>query len=384
MAGCTIGATSAASFSGMSKKTSEIYARALQEGTPIYGLGLTAGVFAEVSTIELDAFDSVVITEADLDADLAGAVDTQSVSEDGEPALVEHPDWTDKLMADVNDYLIVRSEPNRKSNIIGKMLRGDVANVVGYNEDRSWIEITSGNVHGWVKASYCVVGDAAYDLSLEDCLTYATVTNSNVRLRSGPGTDQAIVKGLSKGTRLIVLTDATQHDGWVTVKYGGKPAYVSADYVNVAVEYDVALTVAEEAQALIDARAASGDGIATATRDQRETVIARNDEATILGALVQVESGAESYECKLAVASVVMNRVKSGRYPNTISDVVYQRGQFSTARIAGIISKGVMQSCMDAANEAISGVDNTDGAIGFGYASSGREGVVYGKQVFFK
>ena len=105
---------------------------------------------------------------------------------------------------------------------------------------------------------------------------------------------------------------------------------------------------------------------------------------TILGALIQLEAGNECYDGQVAVGAVVMNRVRSGSYPNSISDVVYQRGQFSVRdRVAGVAAGGVRPSWLQAAQQAINGTDNTGGALQFAPVSSGRGGVVIGNHVFY-
>ena len=50
-----------------------------------------------------------------------------------------------------------------------------------------------------------------------------------------------------------------------------------------------------------------------------------DEELDLLSRLVQAEGGIESYECKLAIASVVMNRIKSEEFPDTMEEVIYQR-----------------------------------------------------------
>lgn len=51
-----------------------------------------------------------------------------------------------------------------------------------------------------------------------------------------------------------------------------------------------------------------------------------------LSAIVYAESGNQSHKGKVAVANVVLNRVKSRKYPNSIKKVIYQKGQFTPAR----------------------------------------------------
>lgn len=80
-----------------------------------------------------------------------------------------------------------------------------------------------------------------------------------------------------------------------------------------------------------------------------------------------------------------MNRVRSGGYagiPFPVSSI--RAASFSTASsVQGVIASGVSGSCMQAAQEAINGSDNTGGCVSFRRASSGRAGVVIGNHVFF-
>ena len=101
--------------------------------------------------------------------------------------------------------------------------------------------------------------------------------------------------------------------------------------------------------------------------------------------MIQCEAGGECYEGQLAVGAVVMNRVRAG-YAGSISGVIYQSGQFTPATngtMASVLANGVSGSCIQAAQEAISGVDNVNGATSFRNAGSGIPGIVIGNQVFF-
>lgn len=80
-----------------------------------------------------------------------------------------------------------------------------------------------------------------------------------------------------------------------------------------------------------------------------------------------------------------MNRVRSGGYPNTISEVIYASGQFPPARNGAVerkIEKGVKASCLQAAQEAISGVSNVGTATHFRRAGN-HDGIVVGSHVFW-
>ena len=82
-------------------------------------------------------------------------------------------------------------------------------------------------------------------------------------------------------------------------------------------------------------------------------------ERELLAALIYCEAGGESYEGQKAVGSVVMNRVYSSYFPNTISGVIYDSGQFTpvrSGRLALVLAnKTYTDSCVKAANEVIAG-----------------------------
>jgi len=89
------------------------------------------------------------------------------------------------------------------------------------------------------------------------------------------------------------------------------------------------------------------------------------DELALLAKLVQVEAGNESYEGKLAVASVVMNRVSSDNFPDTVKDVIYAPHQFPPAT-NGLLDKAkASEDCIKAAKAALSGENNVPGAVYF-------------------
>lgn len=115
------------------------------------------------------------------------------------------------------------------------------------------------------------------------------------------------------------------------------------------------------------------------------TVSANASDLAMLAALVECESGGESYEGQWAVASVVVNRVRSARYPNTVSGVIYQSGQFSpvaSGRFAVVLARGARASCVKAAQTALSGSTNIN-ALSFCSASYGVPGTVIGNHVFY-
>ena len=87
-----------------------------------------------------------------------------------------------------------------------------------------------------------------------------------------------------------------------------------------------------------------------------------NNNVNLLARLINGEARGESYTGQVAVGAVVLNRVRSSSFPNTISGVIYQPGAF-TAVSDGQINKPVVQSCVNAARDAMNGWDPSGGAL---------------------
>ena len=109
-------------------------------------------------------------------------------------------------------------------------------------------------------------------------------------------------------------------------------------------------------------------------------------DVAMLAALIQCEAGGESYEGKLAVGSVVMNRVDSSYFPDTVVGVIYQSGQFSpvaSGRFAVVLSSGADASCVQAATEVLAGT-RTLNCLYFRRNNGLINGTVIGNHVFYK
>lgn len=304
----------------------------------------------------------------------------------GETEEAGNEEWQNRLMADVDEFLYVRAGGDENAEVVGKLYNGAVAEIVEVGD--AWTHIISGNVDGYVKNDYCVTGEDAFAYAVENVETKAEIQTDGLRVRSEADEDGKILTAVSTGTTLTVDTAAETDDKWVAVKYGDSTAYVSADYVTTDLALGEAVTIEEEKAALAkkaaeEAKAAQVSGTQTV---QKESVAASVDEVTLLAALIQCEAGNEIYEGQLAVGAVVMNRVRSGRYPGSVSGVIYEGGQFTPAgsgAVASVAANGPKASCIQAAQEALAGADNTGGATSFRRASSGMAGVVIGNHVFF-
>ena len=104
--------------------------------------------------------------------------------------------------------------------------------------------------------------------------------------------------------------------------------------------------------------------IKSTTQQKREVISITSDEMLLLSKLVTGEARGESYEGQVAVAAVVINRVKDSRFPNSIKDVIYQKNAFSVVK-DGSINMQPTENAYKAAEEALYGLDPTDKAIYF-------------------
>ena len=304
------------------------------------------------------------------------------------------------VMTAVSDVLNVRSEPSEDAERVG-YLYADCGGTILERKD-GWTKLESGELVGWAKDEYLLFGEDAVE-ELEDVgRLIAHVTGETLRIRKEPSTDAQVYDLAAQGDALEVVNKVQLHysDGieldaeWAAVDYEGETGYVSSEYIEIDFEYDHGETLEEVAarqQAAEEEEASADSGAGTGSqpspgRQNAGSIPAGTSDATLLAALIQCEAGNESYEGQLAVGAVVVNRVKSASYPDTVSDVIFASGQFTPAgsgKVARLIANGnISSSCIQAANEALSGVTNVGGATHFRRAG-GRDGIVIGNHVFW-
>ena len=94
-----------------------------------------------------------------------------------------------------------------------------------------------------------------------------------------------------------------------------------------------------------------------------------DQEYQVLLKIVEAEAGCEDTEGRMLVANVVMNRVRNGNFPNTVTEVVYQRqdgtAQFSPVSDGRIDTVNVSQGTIDAVARVMNGEDISQGALFF-------------------
>lgn len=285
-------------------------------------------------------------------------------------------DQTDELvMANVKKALNVRSDASYDSKKLGKLYRDCGGTIL--ERKNGWTKIKSGNLIGWANDEYLFFGEEAEEVAYNVGRTVASVNSDVLRVRTEPSTDASVIGMLPSGELIEVLNKDLGE--WVMVDYEGQDGYVLAEYITIDFQIDAGETKAEiKAREAAELEARRHVNYGEYTTDA--------DTTLLLAALIQCEAGGEEYEGQLAVASVVMNRVRSAAYPDSIHGVIYASGQFTPAqngKVNRVYNSGrIKQSCIDAANEALSGVSNVGDMTHF-RRNNGRAGLVIGHHVFY-
>lgn len=150
-------------------------------------------------------------------------------------------------VAQVNDYVNVRSEASEDSEILGKLYNKSVGVVLDETDD-GWYKISSGDVDGYVKSDYVVVGDI--DLIKSVCRDVATVTAETLYIHALPSADSDVWDQLPKGDDLTIIDFQFEDTGWLGVTADGGDGYISTEFVDLSVEFVKAESKEAEAERL--------------------------------------------------------------------------------------------------------------------------------------
>lgn len=206
------------------------------------------------------------------------------------------------VIAQVNDYVNVRSIPSEEGEILGKLYDKSVGEFI--EEDNGWYKITSGSVTGYVKAEYCVTGDDAVALAKEVGNRIATVTTTTLKVREEPSLD-ATVLGLVPIQDQLLVTE--ELDNWVKVNIEEGDGYVSLDYVTLSTEFVKAESREEEEARLAKEEAerkAALEAARKAEEKNRKATQSESSSATSEAPVVYATGGSElgqsvaSYACQ--------------------------------------------------------------------------------------
>lgn len=306
------------------------------------------------------------VTEEDIQADTEKEVQTEA---EKEPVVSEQ--YADLAVTTVTeDWLNIRSDASSDAEIVGKLYPGAAGQIVEENGD--WTKITSGSVTGWVNNQFLVKRIDAQNSESVYGRPSALINVEGLRVRESASTDARVLGSVDLGKSYKVLSIS---DGWLEINFEGNSGFISSEFASVEYTYGNAVSIEEERAAIAEQerieaekRAAEEAKKMTVTTTYGSAVSLSEEDIILMGAVVQIEAGGSSYDNKLAVANVILNRLKSGKWGSSISSVIYARGQFSgsaNGRIDSIVASGPDGSCIQAVRDAVAGANNVGGIMFF-------------------
>ena len=282
---------------------------------------------------------------------------------------------------DAKDMLDIHAEANTASAVIGQVMEdGHVAILAKYND---WVQIQAGEIAGWVPAENLV----ETEISNEEAVA---------------ANEQVIAErtGATASEDEFFAEEEVQQDETAALQAEASEAAqneieeVQAAEEAARIEAEAQAKAAEEAarlEAEAQAKAAAEEAARIAAEAQQAALAAQTaaisaEELKLLANIIYCEAGSESYVGKVAVGNVIMNRVKSASQPNTITEVVYAKGQFSPVRNGSLqralSSDKADAACYQAAIEALAGAQPVGDKLFF-RRNNGRSGQVIGHHVFY-
>ena len=328
---------------------------------------------------------------------------------------------------DAKDMLDIHAEANTASAVIGQVMEdGHVAILAKYND---WVQIQAGEIAGWVPAENLVETEISNEEAVaanEQVIaerTGATASEDEFFAEEEVQQDETAalqaeaseaaqneieeVQAAEEAARIEAeaqAKEAARLEAEVQAKAAAEEAArLEAEAQAKAAEEAARLeaeaqakAAAEEAARLeAEAQAKAAEEAAQLEAEAQQAALAAQaaqtaaisaEELKLLANIIYCEAGSESYVGKVAVGNVIMNRVKSASQPNTITEVVYAKGQFSPVRNGSLqralSSDKADAACYQAAIEALAGAQPVGGKLFF-RRNNGRSGQVIGHHVFY-
>ena len=314
---------------------------------------------------------------------------------------------------DAKDMLDIHAEANTASAVIGQVMEdGHVAILAKYND---WVQIQAGEIAGWVPAENLVETEISNEEAVaanEQVIaerTGATASEDEFFAEEEVQQDEtaALQAEASKAAQNeIEEVQAAEEAARIEAEAQAKAAAEEAAQLEAEAQAKAAAEEAAQLQAEAQAKAAEeaarleAEAQAKAAAEEAarleaeaqqaalaaQTAAISAEELKLLANIIYCEAGSESYVGKVAVGNVIMNRVKSASQPNTITEVVYAKGQFSPVRNGSLqralSSDKADAACYQAAIEALAGAQPVGGKLFF-RRNNGRSGQVIGHHVFY-
>lgn len=148
-------------------------------------------------------------------------------------------EYEDIAIAQVDNYVNVRSGATEDGEVVGKLYNNSAATVLGTEGD--WYQIRSGNVEGYIKAEFLVVGNEELAKSVGNRV--AKVTTQTLNVRTEASTESSIIGQVPEGEELTVVEEA---DGWTKISIEEGDGWVANEFVEASTHYITAESKEEE------------------------------------------------------------------------------------------------------------------------------------------
>ncbi len=228
--------------------------------------------------------------------------------------------WYGKALANVESEADVLAQAADGSEVVGKIYTNTILSVEEKGD--AWSKVSSGSVVGYVKNEMLAFGSNAVARA-------ASIDMSN------PQNAKTLEEiAAEEAARKAAEEEATR-----------KAAEEAARQATSSARFDTAMSVSA-------------------------------DDQTLLAAIIYCEAGNQPHDGKVGVGVVILNRVRSGSYPNSIREVIYQRGQFGpaiTGKLDRVLASGnIPGECYQAAADALAGYNPIGDALYFGNGNYGQ------------
>ncbi len=296
-----------------------------------------------------------------------------------EPVYTEET-YTDSSYTDTTDYSDTTDADTQYSdNTYTESYTDETAYTDTYTED------TASYADTYTEPVYTenTYTDSTYTAPSTDGMDLATKAQTlyQAYVEAQNAADAAVANG--EGEDAIISTaNAAQQAYAVYVE-----AQNAADAASWGVSAETAPTQTDsytaQTQAPVEEPAAEVQPETQAPETEAAASVSSSD-LDLLAALIYCEAGNQPYDGQVAVGAVVMNRIASGSFPNTINDVIYASGQFTPAysgALASALASGAGAGYIGAAQAAMAGQDPTGGCLYFN--TSHGSGVRIGAHWFY-
>lgn len=330
--------------------------------------------------------DTPVDQALETQADVSGITSSTEESPEETTEVTEEKKEVPSKYADIgisiaNNYVNIREKTDAESTALGKLYKDAAADILKTEGD--WYYVESGSVKGYVKAEYIKTGIPDEELITKYGILRINVNVDGLNVREEPSTESDKLTTVYKNERYPVVE---LQDQWVKVDITDDRVigYVRRDLIELIVDFKKAVSKEEEAElARLQAEERAKQETAVQYRDEVDYT---EDDLKLLACLVHAEAGDQCYEGKLAVANIVLNRIKSSKYPNTLKKVIYQPGQF-TVSTSGSLAKQLanynsynsssQKLSIKAARAALEGANNIGSRLYFhSYKAAKRKGYI--------